>query len=91
MSSLLVALTGRLPSDSLYVASIFLAVQPFPYNSIWFAGIYVRGCIPKLFCEVYCYHNGVFCPCCGVALRMLPTNKRDKERLRQLQLRREEG
>gem|GEM_PF-1459513 len=42
-------------------------------------------------CEVYCYHNGVFCPCCGMALRMLPTNKRDKERLRQLQLRREEG
>ena len=49
MSSLLVALIGRLPSDSLYVASIFLAVQPFPYNSIWFAGIYVRGCIPKSF------------------------------------------
>ena len=28
----------------------FLQVgQPFPYNSVWFAGIYVRGCIPKLF------------------------------------------
>ena len=27
----------------------FLQVgQPFPYNSVWFAGIYVRGCIPKL-------------------------------------------
>jgi hypothetical protein len=32
----------------------------------------------------------VFCPCCGMALRMSPTSKRDKERLRQLQLRREE-
>jgi len=31
------------------VALIFLTVQPFQYNSIWFAGIYVRGCIPKLF------------------------------------------
>jgi hypothetical protein len=30
---------------------------------------------------------GVFCPCCGMALRMSPTSKRDKERLRQLQLR----
>jgi hypothetical protein len=28
--------------------------------------------------------------CCGMALRMSPTNKRDKERLRQLQPRREE-
>jgi hypothetical protein len=24
-------------------------VQPFPYNSLWFAGIYVRICTPKLF------------------------------------------
>ena len=32
-------------------------------------------------CEVYFYHDGKFCPCCGVALRMSPTNKRDKERL----------
>jgi hypothetical protein len=28
---------------------IFLAVQPFSYNSIWFAGIYAKDCIPKLF------------------------------------------
>jgi len=82
-----------------------LAVRPFPYNSIWFAGIYVRGCIPKLFfgkshyeggkkylgrCEVYYCYDGAFCLCCGMALRMSPTSKRDKERLRQLQLRREE-
>jgi len=41
-------------------------------------------------CEIYFSYDGVFCPCCGMALRMSPTNKRDKERLRQLQLRREE-
>ncbi|MFZ0897363.1 MAG: hypothetical protein WAZ77_22900 [Candidatus Nitrosopolaris sp.] len=38
-------------------------------------------------CEVY-YHDGV--PCCGMPSLMSSTNKRDKERLRQLQLRREE-
>jgi hypothetical protein len=31
------------------VAPIFLAVQPFTYNSLWFVEIYVRGCIPKSF------------------------------------------
>ena len=36
------------------------------------------------------YHDGVFCPCCGMALRMLPPSKRDKERLRQSRLREEE-
>ena len=41
-------------------------------------------------CEIYFYHYGVFCPCCGMALRMSPTSKRDKERLRRLQLRKEE-
>src|SRR6266487_4425108 len=41
-------------------------------------------------CENYYCHNGVFCPCCGMALRMSPTNKRDKERLRQLRPREEE-
>jgi hypothetical protein len=35
-------------------------------------------------------YDGVFCPCCGMALRMSPTSKRDKERLRQLRFRREE-
>ena len=34
--------------------------------------------------EVYFFHDGVFCPCCGMALRMSPTSKRDKEKLRQL-------
>jgi hypothetical protein len=40
-------------------------------------------------CEVYYCHDGLLCPCCDVALRRSPSNKRDKERLRQLQLRRE--
>ncbi len=31
----------------------------------------------------------MFCACCGMALRVSPTNQRDKERLRQLQLKRE--
>jgi hypothetical protein len=30
-------------------------------------------------CEVYFLHYGIFCPCCGMALRMSPTSKRDKE------------
>jgi len=41
-------------------------------------------------CEVYYYHDGTFYPCCGMALRLSPTNKKDKESLRQLQLKREE-
>ncbi len=41
-------------------------------------------------CEVYYYHDGVFCTCCGMALRTSPTNKKDKERLRQLEPRREQ-
>jgi len=85
-------------------ASRLLAIQPFPYNSLWFAGIYVRGSIPKSFLVrvimkvarntvegvKFIITTMVFCPCCGMALRMSPTNKRDRERLRQLQLRREE-
>jgi len=41
-------------------------------------------------CEVYILYDGIFCPCCGMALRTSPTSKRDKEKLRQSQLRREE-
>ena len=36
-------------SHSLEAAPMFLAVQSFPYNSLWFVEIYVRGCIRKLF------------------------------------------
>ena len=32
-------------------------------------------------CEIYLFLDGVFCPCCGMALRTSPTNTRDKERL----------
>jgi hypothetical protein len=32
-------------------------------------------------CEVYYCYDGVFCPCCGMALRASPTSKRYKERL----------
>jgi len=28
------------------------------------------------------HHEGAFCPCCGMALRVTPTSKRDKEKLR---------
>ncbi len=38
--------------------------------------------------RVYFYCNGLFCP--GMVLLISPTNKRDKERLRQLKLREEE-
>ena len=41
-------------------------------------------------CEVYYCLDGVLCPCCGMALRVSPTNERDKEKLRQSKLRVEE-
>ena len=41
-------------------------------------------------CEIYFSYDGVFCPCCGMALRISPTSKKDKETLRQLKLRIEE-
>jgi ribosomal protein L37E len=36
-------------------------------------------------CEVYIYHNeGIFCPCCGMQLRLTPSKRGEgKERLRQ--------
>ena len=30
-------------------------------------------------CEVYFFHDGIFCPCCGMALRSSPTSKKDKK------------
>jgi predicted amidophosphoribosyltransferase len=33
-------------------------------------------------CEIFLYHNGLFCPCCGMQLRLSPARKRDKERIR---------
>jgi hypothetical protein len=37
-------------------------------------------------CEVYFYHDGNFCPCCGMALRASPTNRKQKEKLKEHQL-----
>jgi hypothetical protein len=28
------------------------------------------------------YNDGLFCPCCGMQLRLTPSNKEGKERLR---------
>jgi hypothetical protein len=33
-------------------------------------------------CEVYMHHNGFFCPCCGMQLRLTPSNRECKEILR---------
>jgi rRNA maturation endonuclease Nob1 len=30
-------------------------------------------------CEIYFYHNGVFCPCCGMQLRLTPSNKEGRK------------
>lgn len=30
-------------------------------------------------CEVYLYHGGIFCPCCGRQLRTRPLSKKVKE------------
>ncbi len=35
-------------------------------------------------CEVYFLHDGLFCPCCGMRLRLSPVNKRDRNRLREI-------
>jgi hypothetical protein len=51
----------------------------------------VRGCIPKLFLRKSYYEGVTFtiaamaCSVLVAALRVSPTNKRDRERLRQLQ------
>ncbi|MFZ0893079.1 MAG: hypothetical protein WAZ77_01130 [Candidatus Nitrosopolaris sp.] len=36
-------------------------------------------------CEVYFFHDGSFCPCCGMALRVSPSSRRDKDKLREEQ------
>ena len=33
-------------------------------------------------CEVYLYNEGMFCPCCGMQLRLSPSSTRYKEILR---------
>jgi hypothetical protein len=32
--------------------------------------------------EVYLYHDGLFCPCCGMQLRLTPSSRECKEILR---------
>jgi hypothetical protein len=33
-------------------------------------------------CEVYFLHDGSFCPCCGMTLRLSPVNKKHWNRFR---------
>jgi hypothetical protein len=33
-------------------------------------------------CEIYMYHDGIFCRCCGMQLRTTPIDKRGKEKIR---------
>ena len=33
-------------------------------------------------CEVYMYNDSMFCPCCGMQLRITPSSRRCKEVLR---------
>jgi hypothetical protein len=37
-------------------------------------------------CEIFLFHLGNFCPCCGMALRGSPTSRKQKEKLRINQL-----
>jgi len=48
----------------------------FEYNQYILGKKYCRRC------EVYIYHSGLFCPCCGMQLRRTPASKNGKERLR---------
>ena len=36
-------------------------------------------------CEVYFLHDGSFCPCCGIRLRVSPVNKKGRNRKREIQ------
>ena len=33
-------------------------------------------------CEIYIYHEGLFCPCCGMQLRTTPIDSKDKAKIR---------
>jgi hypothetical protein len=39
--------------------------------------------------KFFFYYGGIFCPCCDMALRASPTNRKDKERHKQSRFRRE--
>jgi len=36
-------------------------------------------------CEVYFLHDGSFCPCCGMRLRISPINKKGRNRKRDVE------
>jgi len=36
-------------------------------------------------CEIYLFHSGNFCPCCGMALRKSPTGREQKEEITKVQ------
>jgi uncharacterized Zn finger protein (UPF0148 family) len=36
-------------------------------------------------CEIYLFHDGTFCPRCGMALRVTSTARKDKEKLKENQ------
>jgi hypothetical protein len=33
-------------------------------------------------CEIYLYHTGILCPCCGMRLRTTPIDLKDKAKIR---------
>jgi rRNA maturation endonuclease Nob1 len=33
-------------------------------------------------CEIYFYHEGQFCPCCGMQLRTTPIDTKDKAKIK---------
>jgi hypothetical protein len=33
-------------------------------------------------CEIYLYHEGLFCPCCGMQMRTTPIDTKDKAKIR---------
>jgi hypothetical protein len=50
------------------------------YSKIIFGKSRYEGGKKYCRCEVYFYHNGVFCPYCGMALRTTATARRDKRK-----------
>jgi hypothetical protein len=54
------------------------------YSKIIFGKSYYEG--GKKYCrrcKVFFCHDGMFSPCCGMALRATPTARKDREKLKQ--------
>jgi len=45
-------------------------------------GRYASGQKRCQMCDIFIYHEGIYCPCCGYKLRTKPRNSFFKERLR---------